>query len=350
MEHKNLNGFLKKLSREKYILTRKSRNFVSSTLYSNLDRFYHYFSQNSSSLNRVILIAGFWRSGTTWLQESVSQMLSANTVFEPFDPKVKDYVSTVVPTFLPNDQSINAYHMPFCSTNLRQANPILYQYLENCFTAKVAGHWIRTLRTSPLDSFRPFMTVKLVRAQLCLWSIYQEFSCPIIYITRDPRAVISSYQRKNWSSFFDSPFLEDTLLKPQDGRYHFFEKRKEEILRADRSTTLIRTVTFWALLERYVQDYFSLESDNICFLNYEKLVEGQYDDLINFLRKNDFNCSISDSSNPFLPDSKTTITSRKGLNSKDRIFSWKKDLQEDEIKQIESIVSYYDLEHYLKEE
>jgi hypothetical protein len=40
----------------------------------------------SQQLKNTLLINGFWRSGTTWLQQTLVQALNAKSLFEPFSP------------------------------------------------------------------------------------------------------------------------------------------------------------------------------------------------------------------------------------------------------------------------
>ena len=37
-------------------------------------------------LKNTLLINGFWRSGTTWLQQTLVEALHAKSLFEPFSP------------------------------------------------------------------------------------------------------------------------------------------------------------------------------------------------------------------------------------------------------------------------
>ena len=41
---------------------------------------------SASNLSDTLLINGFWRSGTTWLQQTFVDAMDAKSLFEPFSP------------------------------------------------------------------------------------------------------------------------------------------------------------------------------------------------------------------------------------------------------------------------
>lgn len=339
------NLIFQNLGQTKYRLSRFIDRKVKSGLYFNLDRLFQSRALNSST--SVVVIAGFWRSGTTWTQQSVNTLLDANSIFEPFAPRVETYVRDVVPTFWPDRESLQAYHMPFCATSFRDHHSVLLDYLTSCFTAQVPGAWVRTLRDRPDRSLRNVMTVKFVRAQLCLHAIYQEFGFPILYITRDPRAAIASCLRDQWGHFFQHPFLQSVLLECTDGRREYFQAYTDEILRYDAEDPVARLAFFWSVLEQFVRSHLDDFGRDIFCLKYEEVLNSDYTAIGTFLSSQGFHVGNPHQKSLFNTDSKMTQFARKGINSQQRQSSWKQELSRSEIDCIESIVCRFDLEEYL---
>ncbi|MGK7911990.1 MAG: sulfotransferase domain-containing protein [Synechococcus sp.] len=342
---KQSNPLRQTLGQTKYHIGEFVDRSVKSGLYFKLDRLFA--NRQTNLAGSTVVIAGFWRSGTTWMQQSINSLLDANSIFEPFAPRVDTYVSDIVPTFWPDSNSFRAYHMPFCDANLALETPRLRNYLSQCLTAQVPGAWVRTLRDRPDRSFRPVMTVKFVRAQLCLHAIYSEFRCPIVYITRDPRAAIASCLRNQWGHFFQQPFLKQALLDCTDNRRPFFQQYEDEIGRYDSDDAVSRIAFFWAVLERFVRSRLADYGGNICWLTYEDVLATDCVALGSFLEQHGFQLTNVHAPSLLTTDSKMTQTERQGVNRKKRQSSWKDELSSSDINRIEAIVCRFGLDEYL---
>ncbi len=287
----------------------------------------------------TLVLSGYWRSGTTWLHESLARLMAAKTVFEPFHFLVPDVHEIF------SDQGLSGrpapfleLYMPFSGEPLR---PPLHGVFKRALTADIPGRIVRLVRKGPAESLRRRVVVKFVRAHLCLRAAQKTFGMPVIHLYRDPRAVVGSIKRLNWSWLFEHLFLAEQLLEPADGRALYFDRWRAEILDYDRRDTISRIVAHWALTEMFLLDSYRTEPGaRIAFLRYEDLCRApeRIPEILNGLMvphrsRNDFRALDADSF--------STSSSRRGASMSDRIGSWKEDLTSSEIARIEAIAEQF---------
>ena len=310
------------------------------------------------------IISGFWRSGTTWLLQSVANSLDAKSLFEPLLPHIGPYekaFSARYPSSLFSKRVKSGGIMPYCSHDLDDF-PGLKRHLRHMLVGALPGHFVRTVRESKKkgekttsritrfryriqEAFRRHIVVKLVRGALILPLIAEEFHPNILHVRRDPRAVVASYKRQDWTDWMKESSLQDLLLSPPDGRSDVFRRWEQEIQNIDEMGYAARIAGYWALTEWYV-DRHGNES-NIASVRYERLCTegaGHLNDALSAMRSD-----IHVEEN-FLRRESHTSNRSPGENARSRIWGWKKEMPLDDIRKVETAVDMVGMTDSLVEE
>lgn len=199
----------------------------------------------------VYVVNGFWRSGTTWLQQIIARGTGAKTTFEPFNQRFPDYRRSSHAIHGLKSRAGKEAFFPFFdrAENFTKAQP----YLETAFRGFVNGNFALTARDSWRDAYRRKLVVKFVRASLSLKAIHTQFEVPILHVRRHPCAVVASLEdkRNDWPWNFDEVSVEDLLLTPADGRAALFEEHRDVIARCDKQGQIAKVAAYWALTEKY---------------------------------------------------------------------------------------------------
>ena len=304
----------------------------------------------------TIVITGFWRSGTTWLLESMASSLQAKSVFEPLHLNISSYRDTLRKSIREQPDSYLHLFMPYVEDAERRDAAKLRQYTLRALNSSIPGFWVRRGRTNEdnawmkragrvfsrfRDAFRTRVVTKLVRGQLLISALQSWFDPIIIHLRRDPRAIVPSFDR-SFSNWWHHLSLEEQLLETNDGRSSYFSTWTDEIKRIDEDGRVARLAAYWALTERFVQD---VENSGLVSLSYERLCrEGE-----NYL------CQRL---NPFFEeapvwtlqgDSATTFGNRRRSTLKKRIYGWKEEIEPQTIRKIEKVVRLFGMSESLYE-
>ncbi len=187
--------------------------------------------------SEVRIIAGFGRSGTTWIQDVLAKANSMRAVFEPMHPR--------------HVEGADAFAHRYISENNQE--PELFQFLHRYFCGNYRSLWadyrlikhhllprrhhltsfqeIRKLRKRYLafrDNFlrynkqrqNPRRIVKIIRANMMLSWLQAKFSARIVFVIRHPAAVVLSQMnaRRSWDpySYIDRYRADSGLLEILD--------------------------------------------------------------------------------------------------------------------------------------
>jgi len=189
--------------------------------------------------SKVRVIAGFGRSGTTWIQDVLAKANSLRAVFEPMHPQHMDGADAFAHRYISESSQepelFQFLHHFFCEnyrslwadyritkhhflpqrhdiTSLQGRRKILRRYL-----------WVR-------DNFlrfnrqrrNPQRIVKFIRANMMLPWLQAKFAAQIIFVIRHPAAVVLSQMkaRGSWNpySYIDRYRADSDLLEILDAQ------------------------------------------------------------------------------------------------------------------------------------
>lgn len=256
----------------------------------------------------VLLVSGFWRSGTTWALETFSRLLQAKSIFEPFHPYVQEYSAIV--------GNKHAAYMP-------SFTPSIAAFLTRAMRGAVGSAWVRTSRHSILESCRTRSVAKLVRGQFCLPSLTRRLGIPIVHIRRSPYAVMASILRGTWGEWMWDIDLAHVL--PERVRQLYYT----QIEQSRSEHWLVRVVLLWAISEQFVCD------SDVITLSYEDLcLRPEY--FSTFLRHQGY--YIEDVDNLTEP-SVMTSHSRHSIPLLTRLRSWEYELNNDQKRTIARVLA-----------
>ena len=329
------------LSRPTRSLEYRTRRHRRTTFPYVLDRAVSPFVRIDESL----LVSGFWRSGTTWLQQTLAEIMDAKTVFEPLMFVVPDMAAIYAAADVSGrDRWYKTLFFPFAGGF--QSAAVLRLYAD-AVRSRSRGRWVRRLRSGAAESFKRRVVLKVIRGHLSAAEAQRALGTPLIHIVRDPRAVIGSVKISGWDQIFDTLSLKEQLLEPEDGRADFFGQWRTEIERYDRADKLIRLAAYWALTEAYAHACRANGEQLMVFASYEELLEGKQKAVCDVLDRLGVPYARGLRSSVIHADSRSTTEARRGASDRERIAGWKRVLSEREASTIEAIAREFGLSHTL---
>ena len=268
-------------------------------------------------LSDSFILAGSGRSGTTWISDIMTANPNARVVFEPFDgrrvPEAK--VLPLRPYARPNG------NYPKWRAFVEQ---VLLGNIENDWTMRQNHRWWATRRL-----------VKVIRANLMLGWMTEQFHVPTVLITRHPCAVVSSRLKLKWDSHLDVFLNQEELV--EDHLSQFLS------IIHDAQSDLEKHTIMWCV-ENLVP-LRQLKQNNWIFCTYEGLVtdpEAEAERILSGLniRQTMFNRkAIHKVSQVSRPDSAIA-------NQRDPLTEWQRQLSVDEIKTILDLVQTFGISLY----
>lgn len=184
----------------------------------------------------VALVSGFWRSGTTWVQECLAEALSAKTVFEPLSPLDPRRRAMLAALRLPYDSLQAAMPGP-----LTDDDP-LWGFLDHACTGRHTSNFTLNCRSSLRDSFATRIVVKDVRMPFNLAGFHRRFGIPVLHLRRHPCAVAASLLAADWDWSFSRVGLGHLLPDIDD---------RSAVLGDCDGDGLSRIAAWWAVTERH---------------------------------------------------------------------------------------------------
>ena len=299
----------------------------------------------------AVVVSGFWRSGTTWLQQVIARTLNAKVILEPLRYSVDAYrpvldalgVADRSPVYL--DPLV-----PYAGSSFER-HPKLKQYVRSALVSAIPGLPVRlprfTMRKQAAvaprgrwsrsahriaEAFRPRVVVKFTRAHLLLHAIANDFGPRIVHVRRDPRAVVHSFRRIGWT-WPQSFSLVDHLLEPDDGRAAVFREQSDLLRTLDTEPPHVRIAAYWGLLETQAQQ--AIDARGLPCFRYRDLVKDGTD----MARRHLAPLIGPDIDAAFFRQESWSSMSKPGEKSiEDRLYGWKDRLSSTEIADIESAV------------
>jgi hypothetical protein len=278
----------------------------------------------------VVLVTGFWRSGTTWLQETLAEGLRAKTIFEPLSPENPRYKALIAPARLGS----HAAQQGYIPSLIPDRDEGLWRYLDEIFKGRSPGGAALICRKRVRESFRRRIVVKDVRMQFSLAAVIDSHPLPLVHIRRNPRAVVASLMKSNWDwSFADLTLRE--LFEPHADDLAAFVKPEllETCLRLYDSDPVSRIAAYWALTEVAVDVQFRGIKHG-AVVEYEELLADPPSQVRRLCDRIKLQLN-----SPFRWDRDSAMTTRssKGTNSHARANGWRKVLSDHDARRVEAI-------------
>lgn len=254
-----------------------------------------------------VILSGFWRSGTTWLQQMTAEAIQAKTIFEPLDR------DSLIPFLRGKSVSYRGY-IPGTPKDLNATD---WQSLDLAFQG-VSPHrsgFCYLCRDGIHDSLRPRLVVKLVRGQMMLGDLITRYDpAAVFHISRHPIAVVQSMQQTNWNwSFEDICFSEwygERIPQMPPGIKRLAKARLQHSHQ--------KIAALWAVTEQA-----ALKEKAIVTCRYESLVMQPEMTFSRMMQSTGLPLKqVPD----FGKESPVTIAQRKGISVAERLTSWRKDM------------------------
>ena len=276
---------------------------------------------SSQSLRNTLLVNGFWRSGTTWLQQTLVDALGAKSLFEPFSPAAGHQWDQLAHQV--SEASRNVY-MPLSANCLTPRDRIkLHLALKG-----VGTHgYTHFLRNSGAPAWPKDLVVKFTQLGFVLDEVADSQHAPIIHIRRNPAAVYASFKETDWSWRFADVRLKQNYSLQDYAKGTAEYERADTLLRFDQSP-VHRLAALWSLSERAAQR--SIISGRAHLVRYEDIV-GEGPGILNRLQISSVNIASNDTASP------VTTLGRESLSVTQRLNDWKSRLTRSEIDCIRSV-------------
>lgn len=259
-----------------------------------------------SGASEPILLSGFWRSGTTWLQQLIADATEAKIIFEPLDR------DSLIP-YLRGKPVIYRGYIPATTAEFSKAD---WASLDRAFRGISPNRsgFSYVGRHGLSDALRKRSVVKLVRAQMILGELAQRYQpAATVHISRHPIPVVRSMMKADWDWSFSDIDLSNWYGPQTPG----FEQLAQHPL----NTPHRKVAALWALTERHVQNL-----KGVTFCRYEALVSDPGPQFATLMQ----NAGLTSVKTPdFSKDSPVTVKERQGISAQDRLTSWRKDVPQE---------------------
>lgn len=180
----------------------------------------------------ILLVNGFWRSGTTWLQECLAESLGAKSIFEPLSPQEPRRRAALEPRFPGDEDALQA----FIPGPFEDGSPV-WAALDAACRGMQGGAFLLSCRGGVAESARTAIVVKDVRLHRNLAGFHRRFGVPVLHIRRHPCAVVASLIAADWHWSFSRVRL--ARMDPI-----------ADALAAYDTDALSRIAAYWAHVER----------------------------------------------------------------------------------------------------
>ena len=184
----------------------------------------------------VVLVSGFWRSGTTWLQECLVEGLEAKSIFEPLSPQEARRRAALQDRFPDDEDTLQA----FIPGPLDESSPV-WPALDAACCGLHGGSFLLSCRRSVAEAARTAIVVKDVRLHSNLDTFHRRYRVPVVHIRRHPCAVVASLIAADWHWSFSRAQLARMDVMPS------------AVLAHD-TDALSRIAAYWAHVERQASE------------------------------------------------------------------------------------------------
>jgi len=275
----------------------------------------------ANKVKNSVIVNGFWRSGTTWLQQTLVNAIGSKSLFEPYSPASGHKWSRL--DGKESEASRNVY-APLSAADLSSWERFKF----DMSLRGVGMHgYTHFLRQSPSEVWADSLVVKFTRLGFVLDFVADRSRAQLIHLRRNPAAIFASFKETDWSwRFQDVRFSE--IYKLDDYEAGSDEHEIVRILLQHDDTPERRLAALWSLSERSAHRAISAGKAQLVL--YEEMLD-QGPDILNSLNIGTFNIASNDAASP------VSNAGREGLSSFARKNDWKTRLTASEIDAIISV-------------
>lgn len=273
----------------------------------------------------AVIVAGSGRSGTTWVAEMLAAMGASRIVFEPFHSRVPIGKLFAFRYFRAGDDC-----------------PPLAAFWDLCLQGKVASKWVHHIQRGRPNP-GPGTVVKAIRANLMLAWVRELYpAVPVVYLVRDPRAVVASQVRRQWKP---QVALASILQQPTLLGDHLTPELLDRVRSFDNDAT--GQAVLWSIENRVVARQAT--QAGIRVLAYEDLLDGPESALPVLAAAAGFD-EWQAAVPSFYKPSKTAYWEGGPQSTMARLNRWKVDLCGKDIRRITETVTAFGLEDLMRED
>ena len=257
-----------------------------------------------------VILSGFWRSGTTWLQQLTAEAIGAKTLFEPLDQD----------SFIPFLRGKPVQYRGYIPGSAAEFTGADWQSLDLAFKG-ISPHrsgFNYLCREGLGEAFRPRVVVKFVRCQMVLDALIKRYNpSATLHISRHPMPVVQSMLKAGWNWNFSEIDLADWY----GGSAASMPAELSKLAEAGLTETHQKVAALWAITEQA-----AMAANPVTLCRYESLVaapEATFETLMQ-------TAGLTQVQAPsFGKDSPVTVAQRKGISVEERLTSWRRDMPQD---------------------
>jgi hypothetical protein len=212
-----------------------------------------------------VLVTGFWRSGTTWLQEALADALHAKTIFEPCSVKARPPFNCSS-RFPGRDPATQEAYMPLSFASFDRKD---LRFLDAVFSGYCYSNFTFECRRSVREACRRRVVIKMVRAPFLIPNLLQRYRVRGIHITRHPCAVVDSLMRSKWDWTFEQVKFRQIFPELREAP-DTVSREIGALMRYDKGPGFERVAAYWAVTEKYVA---KIRDERLIKIAYETLVQ-----------------------------------------------------------------------------
>lgn len=290
----------------------------------------HLYIDYCPTYRNSILLAGYARSGTTWVSEVINYRNEYRYVFEPFNP---DQVSLF--------RDLEFGNAKYLRPNFYDRK--LIEVFNYVLSGKLRNNWSDQFNKKFISSKR---FIKAVRSNLFLNWLYHSFpGIPIIFLVRHPCAVANSRLKLNWSTSMDKYLVQNELM--EDYLNPFRSAIEQARDNNSEQGDFERAIFAWCI-ENYVP-LTQFKNNEICILFYEELCtdpEAGIDRIFSFLNK-EYN--LKDILSTFGMASSMSRSDSSIKTGENLIGGWRKYIQNHQLERVNEILNLFGLDKIYSE-
>lgn len=232
----------------------------------------------------LAFIVGSGRSGTTWLHDILTAHWDFRPIFEPLNPL----------------QVKQAREFSGLYLTAGDPHPQLKHYLDKVCYGRTDDAWIRWVHMG-IDQQTPdsrrllqfvynlpkvrfwarHRVVKFIQANLMVSWLQEHYTCPVIYLIRNPYAVVASQFRMGWDTKVDVFMRQGNLLRdylqPHAG---YIQSVHDD---------MGRLAVLWCIQNKIIMNQLREHKVSVIARTYESLVENPVENITLIMQQSGYN-------------------------------------------------------------